>query len=582
MASGPGTYVADGSGGPLVIDNTDSTDVTHAEEDEDPASAPDAAGTGPEPDAPDLEALGDVMLSIEAGTEVFDLESEAGAREQDEQPGEQGQPGEQQGQETPGDTSGGSTAPLHKKMATSASQLFIRCIAVQLLSALSTAILARKLGIAGFGDYSAGLAMYYLALSVCDFGFGNVLARELGKHRADDGRLVRSMLHVQTAWSSLVGLAVVGFCLAVGLGAVRIQVLMVLAPAVALFGLSGVRQVFYANYRTGRLGAIDVSTNVLQLLVVATVAFAGGGPLAVAIALSVMILVNTVVVAVAGLRLIDTRTATPVVRKRMLVDALPLGMSSLLASAYFTLDLSIVGFLVSSREVGYYAAATKALTLLVTVPGLVITAVVPGMSSHAGSPKALGELAGRVWHWLAVTAVPLCVAVMLFAPLFVSLYYGREYRPAVPLVRILAASGVVAVLSNVFGTTMVVTRRNRWLVVQGAIALVFNVAGNLIFVPHFGVTASAWLTVLTELLVCAGSIIGMRHSLEFGPMVHTTLVPALALAAMIAVWLGTRQWSVVSLVTSCLAYGIVLSVLGGWPEELPPIVPRRLVLWKHG
>jgi ABC-type nitrate/sulfonate/bicarbonate transport system permease component len=74
----------------------------------------------------------------------------------------------------------------------------------------------------------------------------------------------------------------------------------------------------------------------------------------------------------------------------------------------------------------------------------------------------------------------------------------------------------------------------------------------------------------------------MRHSLEFGPMVHTTLVPALALAAMIAVWLGTRQWSVVSLVTSCLAYGIVLSVLGGWPEELPPIVPRRLVLWKHG
>jgi len=480
-----------------------------------------------------------------------------------------------------GDGARGNTKPiLQKKMATSASQLFLRRVAVQVLSAASTAILARKLGVSGFGDYSAGLAMYYLALSICDFGFGNVLARELGKGRADDGRLVRSMLRVQTAWSALVGLGVVGFVIAVGLSAVRMQVLLVLVPAVALFGLSGVRQVFYASYKTGRLGLIDVATNVAQLIVVAGLALAGGGPLCIAIGLSAMIVVNSIVVTVAGLRLVDVHRSTGAVRRRMLFDSLPLGLSSLLCSAYFTIDLSIVSFLVSSRELGYYAAATKALSVLVTIPGLVMSAVLPGLASHAGSPKELGALASRVWHWLSAVALPMCIAVILFAPPFVHIFYGKEFLPAIPLVRVLAVSGIIALLSNLFAAAMIVTRRNRWLIIQGAIALVFNVVGNFVLVPHYGVSASAWLTVATELGVCCGSITAMYRHLDFAPMLKTTVVPAVAAGAMIVAWIATSRWFVPSIVVSGVVYVGTLSVLGGWPEELPRLFPSRLVLWK--
>ena len=464
--------------------------------------------------------------------------------------------------------------PESRRIATSAGQLLVRRVFVQVLSALSTAVLARTLGVAGFGNFAAGLAMYYLALSVCDFGFGSVLARELGSGRADDGGVVRSMLRVQTSWSVAVGMGTVVFALAVGLSSPRLQVLMVLTPAVALFGLSGVRQVFYASYRTGRLGVIDVITNALQLVVVSIVAVSGGGPVAVAIALSVMILFNIAVVAVAGLRLIDADASTPAVRRQMLTHSLPIGISSLLASAYFTLDLSIVGFLVASREVGYYAAATKALSLLVTVPGLVIAVSLAGLSAQAGDRFALGRLTARVWHWLAVSALPLCVAVLVYAPVVVRIYYGPAYGPAVPLVRILALSGIVAVLSNVFGATMVATRRNRWLVVQGAIALSFNVAGNLLLVPRFGVTASAWLTVATEVGVCAGSVIGIRHWLDLRPTLRVSVAPVAAAAAMAAVGMATVQWPVPSMVAAGAVFIAVLVLLGGWPEELPSPVPR--------
>jgi len=468
--------------------------------------------------------------------------------------------------------------PESTRIATSAGQLLLRRVIVQVLSALSTAVLARTLGVAGFGDFAAGLAMYYLALSVCDFGFSSVLARELGSGRADDGRLVRSMLRVQTTWSVVVGLGTVAFALAVGLSSPRIQVLLALTPAIALFGLSGVRQVFYASYRTGRLGLIDVATNAVQLGIVTVVAVSGGGPLAVALALCAMILVNCVVVAVVGLRMVDADPSTPVVRRQMLTHSLPIGMSLLLASAYFTLDLSIVGFLVPSREVGYYAAATKALSLLVTVPGLVIAASLAGLSSHAADRGELGRLTARVWHWLAVSALPLCIAVLLYAPVVVRVYYGPGYGPAVPLVRILALSGIIAALSNVFGATMVATRRNRWLVVQGSVALVGNVCGNLLLVPHFGVTASAWLTVATEAGVCAGSVVAMRPTIDMGPIVRVSLVPLVALGAMVVVGGTTRSWPIPSMAAAGAVFVIVLGVLGGWPEDLPVPLLRRFAV----
>jgi O-antigen/teichoic acid export membrane protein len=481
-----------------------------------------------------------------------------------------------------GNESDGTPAPpLSKKIFKSASQLFVRRVAVQILSAISTAILARKLGVSGFGAYSAGLAMYYLALSACDFGFGNVLGRELGRGRSDDGSLVRSMLRTQTAWSGLIGLATIGFCFAVGIGVLRIQVLIVLAPAVALFGLSGVRQVFYANYRVGLLGTIDVISNVAQVLVVVTVALAGGGPVAIAVAMSTMIIVNVIVVVTAGIHLVDDGASSREISRRMLTDSLPLGVYSLLASAYFTLDLSIVAFLVSSRQVAYYAAATKALTLLVTVPGLVVSAVLPGLASSVGDPGDLGRLVARAWHWLTAAALPLCVGVILFAPLFVKIFYGRDFGPAVPLVRILALSGVAALLSNVFGSALIASRRTRWLIIQGSVALVFNVAGNLALVPHFGVTASAWLTVITEVGVAFASALGLRGLMQFRWALRVTVVPTLAVAAMVGAWVVTDHWVVPSIIASSVAFLAALIVLGGWPEELPLPLPRQVVLWRR-
>ena len=82
----------------------------------------------------------------------------------------------------------------------------------------------------------------------------------------------------------------------------------------------------------------------------------------------------------------------------------------------------------------------------------------------------------------------------------------------------------------------------------------FNVAGNLALVPHFGVTASAWLTVATEVGVALGFALGLRGLIEFRWAVRVTVVPVLAMLAMVGVWALTDRWVLPSMVASGVAF----------------------------
>ena len=294
-------------------------------------------------------------------------------------------------------------------------------------------------------------------------------------------------------------------------------------------------------------------------------------------AFSLMVVVNAVLIFAEGRTLLDAGRPDRALRARLVREAAPLGLSSVLASAYFMLDLVVIGFIVGERQLGYYAASVKILSILVTVPVLLMTAALPGIAGRAQSPGALGALAARLWHWLAAFALPLCVGTIIFARTAVDIFFGTGFTPAVALVRIVAASAVVALLSNVLGTVMVAQRRTRWILGQNACALVLNLGGNLLLVPRFGVAASAWLTLATEVFVCAGSALGLRGRLQPGPLLRATVAPLVATAAMLAVGLPLTSWPWLAIPAAVCAFAFALVALGGWPEEIRVPIPGR---WK--
>jgi O-antigen/teichoic acid export membrane protein len=461
------------------------------------------------------------------------------------------------------------------RMAESAVLLAARRVLLTAASALAAAVVARLLGPARYGPFVSALTLYTFASAIVDFGFSLYLSREMARQEQLRPRLLAATIQVQVAWSAVTTLAMV--VLAVAIGGSRGTVLLVIAPAVLVSGLGAFRQIFYVTYRIGELTRIDVPVNLAQSAAMVAVAVLGLGVAAVAATFTLGTIVNTLWVAARGVRLIPPARADRQMRRDLIGSSAGMGMSSLMATVYFGLDVVVLGWLVGPAALGQYGAGVKILSLLVSVPGLVMSAVLPGLSVEADEPSAFGALAARVWHWLLVAGLPAVVGVAVFAGPVVSVVFGPAYRGAVVPLRVLSLAAGLALASNLTGILMMSRRLVRPQLTQNTVAIVLNFAGNLALVPRYGIVAAAWLTVLSEAVVVGGGLISLRGTIDLRGVLGVTVRPAGVLLGAAAVAEALLVISTpLAVVAYLVAVGAGLVGLHAWPAELR----RPSLLWR--
>jgi O-antigen/teichoic acid export membrane protein len=439
--------------------------------------------------------------------------------------------------------------------------------------AATAAVVARFLGPRTFGLYAGGTAVFNLCLGFSDFGFSSLLLRELARRPSDTAELMGNGLVSQLLWSALlsVGLFVTGAVF----GGTRGTVMMILSPAVALCGLAISRQIFSAQFRATPLLLMDVITTLLQCAVMLVLVLSN----ATVIELATNLCAWTCVSSVAALMLARGQTSISLPQRAAVVRfarlAAPIGMASVLASLYFSLDLTLLDWLAKPAALGRYAAAVRLLTLVVMVPGFIMSAGIPGLM-HSGHDRArLSEFAGTLARWISLTAAPCAAALAVFALPILTLVYGDAYRDAAPLVRILMLAGGLTFVSNVTGIVMVTLGIIRPQLVFNTVALVFNVAGNILLVPKYGVIASAWLTVATEAIIVAYGLATLRQRINYALILRRVRAPTLAILSAGTLGLLLGPSSVVAPIGALLIFLVTSFLLDSWPAALGRAVAHR-------
>jgi O-antigen/teichoic acid export membrane protein len=459
---------------------------------------------------------------------------------------------------------------LAQRVAGSALNLVGQFGALTVLSTLSTIAITRLLGPSGYGVYGSAVATSALLGAMADFGFGMMLSRDMAEEKAGHRALLRSAYEVASGWSLILALAMVVMAFAAPITSQRGLALLVLAPSMAFNGLNPARVFFVVTYQTTKLVRMDVLTTLAQVLVTIAVAAAGLGPVAVAATVSIGSIVNNVIIALMAERMLGPAGAERFSRRELIRRSAPLGLLSIMTKVYLTIDLVLLGWYVTGPRLGDYAAASKILTVIAGLSGVVMGGALPALASKARVRDELRRLTERVWHWLMVGAVPLFVALALFAPLMVRIALGERYHGAVPLIRILCIAGAITVVSNLVGNVMVAVRRMRPLFIQNSAAIALNIAGNVILIPRYGVYAAAWMTAATEALVCAGSLFSLRHELDFARLVRVSVRPALATLIAAAVAVPLDRWQLIAAPVAACVFLLALSLLHAWPTEFHP------------
>jgi O-antigen/teichoic acid export membrane protein len=203
----------------------------------------------------------------------------------------------------------------------------------------------------------------------------------------------------------------------------------------------------------------------------------------------------------------------------MLLASVPYYLMALATTAYGKLDVSILEFYHGSTEVGLYGASSTiaGLTLLVTpLIGWVLT---PMFSRAAArSREELYRQVSGAMELILTVAIPASLVINLGADLWVRLFFGSEYAPAAPALRVLAVMFVLTYVAIVYAMTMVMLERQwafTWISIAG---LVVNATLNLTFVRFsvrmFGAggggTGCALAMLGTEIFVVSCMVVATR------------------------------------------------------------------------
>lgn len=185
--------------------------------------------------------------------------------------------------------------------------------------------------------------------------------------------------------------------------------------------------------------------------------------------------------------------------KKTLVSAAPLALMLFLNVVYFRVDTFILSLYSSTADVGAYGFSYKIFEFLIAFPTFLTASMFPILIQHKNNAA---EFSKKIRHYsllLLVSSIVMSCMVFAFAPLLV--LFGGDVSPAILPLQILSLSLPFFFLTSLFQWVLLLKHKVYLLVVLYATTMIINIILNVLYVPVFSYTASAVITVVSEVLV---------------------------------------------------------------------------------
>jgi O-antigen/teichoic acid export membrane protein len=373
-------------------------------------------------------------------------------------------------------------------------------------------LIPRYLGPERFGVYNFADAFSATCFILITLGVDTYIHKEIPIRKGHASDFFGGMVAVRVALSLVVG---VGMWAALRLAhrSPEVQALVFLFAAAQLFSVisDSLAAMLHATNSVSRLSVVNVAAKLLWALAIAGGALAGAGLLWLGAAtllaeaaksLALYLLVRRDV----GLRLrIDLRNTVIVVGA-----SLPFFVNQIAHTAYAKVDATMLAFLSSDSEVGWYGAASNLAGLALLLTPLIIWVLMPLTTRAAARSEAdLTELIRRSLQLILTLAIPITLLLGLGAETWITLVFGKAYGPATLTLRVLAPMFVLTYVAMVCANCLIRLDRPWTLTSISLFGLVltplFNLlitrrAGRLLGPGGAGAGAAASM-MLTELIV---------------------------------------------------------------------------------
>ena len=395
---------------------------------------------------------------------------------------------------------------MFKRLAVNTGVQILGKALMVLVSLVTTGILTRRLGIRVYGQYIFITSILIFFDTLADFGTSIMGVREASKED-EKGRI--------RIWSNvaILRLIMAGVSLALGILFIyfwpdfrEIRVEAILAWSMILF-----------TSLAGSLGVVWQTRIRMEIKVLVEVMFPAifllclwffGGNISLKWVFGTYLVARLITLAwgwwlgrgTIKFRLVDKKLISKLVKLSW-----PMGVYLLIFSAYDrAVDSLMIQRFLGISEVAWYGLAYKIYGVLIQPAFFLVNGIFPILSNP--SPLGKGDFLKRkniFWvsaRILLLASIGIIIGVWLLAPTMVYLLAGSEFEASVGVLRVLIVALLFAYMGHLVGFTLISKEGQKDMLGLGLFVLIFNLTGNLIAIPRFGIMGAAGVTVFTEML----------------------------------------------------------------------------------
>lgn len=437
--------------------------------------------------------------------------------------------------------------------------------------------LTRYLGVEGYGQYNVIFAYLSLFGVMVDFGFYLLQVREIVSRPGKESYILGNILGLKIALSLVV------FTLAY-IVSLYVYDDPILTTGI-LFGIISQASISFLHIPNSLFQArlqmqiVAIGNVFARLLYGVAIVWAVKSELPLVQLIGIVSAVNLVTFVAMMLiasRQVRVRPEFDIAYwKHFLKEALPLGVSTVLAMLYFRIDTVILGYLSGDFAVGIYSAPYKILDVILSLPVIFMSSVFPIMTQAIAQGSGnLQRIFDKAINYSIMAAAPIVAGAFWLSGPIILLLAGPDFELSIPVLRILVWVTAISFLGAVFNYTVIASGRQRILVLPYVMATVFNVISNIILIPKYSYFAAAYTTIVTEFLVTVWAGILVYRTLKLAAPDPQWIKSIIAATGMIVVLAESGVTSIfISIPLAAIAYVVLLIALGGVPSG----VVRQLI-----
>ncbi len=211
------------------------------------------------------------------------------------------------------------------------------------------------------------------------------------------------------------------------------------------------------------------------------------------------------------------------------------------STVYTNLDTVMLRFMTDDVTVGYYHAAVRIKSILVSIVTSLGAVLLPRASYYVerGLMDEFKKITHKALNFVFVAALPMMLYFIFFAKQGIFLLSGESYAGSIVPMQWIMPTLLFIGLSNVLGIQILVPLGREkvvlWSIVSGAVV---DVVLNFILIPIWGASGAAAATSVAELVVLVVQfvVLGKQAREAFAGVSYWKLLAAVLVGSVMSLW----------------------------------------------